>query len=175
MVKTWFQHDMNAHKKAGLSSLLALKDGDRYYGKFWLLQENFYLVQLNKDFKNTIIINESELVKILMTNRRGLRQVLVRFRECLGIVALRLQKPFGTVYELTIPNALIYLRKRNLKNDNKSLDIDKELEGLQPEASHVPKEKEMNPLSEAERKEGDAIALKFAKELRSPVKDISAA
>ena len=116
MPKTWFQHDMNASKKAGLSMLLNQRDGDALYGKFWLLQEYFYFCQINNDeYKNTIRINENSLVKVLRTNRRRLGNIQETFRECLGIVWERFEERFGIVWETTMPNSLIYLRNRKEK------------------------------------------------------------
>lgn len=103
-----------------MSKLVALKNGDALYGKFWLLQEYFYTAQINKDeVKNTIRIIESELTRVLKCNARSLGKVLETFRECLGIVSERFPERFGNFYETTIPNALMYLRNRNVKNDNK--------------------------------------------------------
>jgi len=127
MAKTWFQHDMNASAKDGLSTLLVQKNGCDLYGKFWLLQEHFYFSQMNSEkFKTTISINESTMLKVLKTNRRRLPNILETFRNILGIVSETFQKPFGIVYETTIPNALIYITKRNQKGADKIVDIEVE-------------------------------------------------
>lgn len=121
MAKTWFQHDMNASKKDGLSTLLEQSNGAMLYGQFWLLQEHFYTTQLHKEtFKETIRINENTLLKVLKTNRRRLPTIIETFQECLGIGFKTFQERFGIVYETTVPNSLLFIRIRKQKSDNKS-------------------------------------------------------
>lgn len=121
MAKTWFQHDMNASKKDGLSTILEMKDGDALYGKYWLLQEHLYFSQIHKDeISETIRINESTLVKVLKTNRKRLPNILQTFHECLGIVSQTSHERLYNVCEITMPKSLIYIRNRKLKPDNKS-------------------------------------------------------
>jgi hypothetical protein len=173
MKKTWFQHDFNCSKKDGFAMLLARKNGDALYGKFWLLQEHFYTVQQNKcEFKNTVIITERDYKKVIRVNGRSLGNVLETFLECLGIVSETFQKRFGNVYKVTIPKSLIYLRRRNLKKPNKMLDIYKEEEKNIFLLSG--KEKEIEDGLGSMGSESRELAGKIAKKIAPKVKDVSA-
>ena len=140
--KSWFQHDFNAHLKDGLSRLLSYPEpfGSSYYGKFWLLQEEFCLAQQhNQKFSVTIKFMESKLCSILKTNRKKLPEIIKIFTECLGITFERCIVGSSAVlhksikrsthcYKVTMPNSLIFIERRGLKITHKELELDKEQE-----------------------------------------------
>lgn len=139
--KSWFQHDFNAHLKDGLSRLLQYPEpqGTSLYGKFWLLQEHFYLAQQDKSkLVNIIKFAESRLCNLLKTNRRRLPKILDIFHNCLDIecqrfdkglskVCQRFDKGLSNVYKVTMPNALIFIEKRGLKILSMKTELEREL------------------------------------------------
>ena len=168
-MKSWFQHDINASKKQGLSLLLSLPDGVEYYGRFWLLQEHFYLIQQHKnELSETVKINENSLMRVLKCNRRNLGKVLETFRKRLGIVSETFGEPFGNVWEITIPNALIYISVRKVKSINRTRTRIKynSLKNNQLKSDNL---EHFEPSSEQDRKEREEaakIAGDFARQLK---------
>lgn len=122
--KTWFQHDINASEKDGLSGLID-DGGFADYGRFWRLQELFYFVQLHKEgYSDTVTIRESALCQKLRSKPSGIGQVLARFKLHTGLVVSRYQLGNGYVYDITMPNSLIFITKRFPKTGHIDRDIE---------------------------------------------------
>jgi len=153
--RTWTQHDFSAHLKDGLSQILRC-GGLQAYGAFWLLQERLGLQNQAKiEPTNTLKIPLSNLAQLWKCQHKTVFRILETFRDHSGSVPITFRECSRNVLEITLPNSLVFIRKRILKTPNIELNIERDFvfsdkgEEKAPESAPEPTKKELKKMEKS--------------------------